>query len=175
VVAEVVVRGHRGGCDRVVVVAHTDDLRDSALDTVEALHDGRRELHRLRLMRDVRAGRVADEPVGAPVHPDVELEGLEQLEYRCDELVRDDSLLEHLHAGLDDEASVERGERRRERERLDEHRHALRGAAARHREADAGLVERVDRLDRARGERLVHADECPVHVGEQEADHFVAR
>ena len=67
-----------------------------------------------------------------------------------DELVRDDALLDDVMVGLDDEPAVEGRDRRRERERLDEHRHPARRPAARHREVDAGVVERVHGRDRAR-------------------------
>ena len=115
------------------------------------LDDGRLELHGVRLAVDVRPVGVAHEPVGAAVDPDREPEGLEQLDRRRDEVVGDRALLDHVEVGLDHETAVEPGERRTDRERLDEHLHPARRAPARHREVDPGVVQRVHRLDCDRG------------------------
>jgi hypothetical protein len=77
VLSERLVGGSLGSLDRVVVVAHADDLGDSDVDAVEAVDDGRVELHRVRLAVDVRAVWVADVPVPVPIQPDREVEGLE--------------------------------------------------------------------------------------------------
>ena len=123
----------------------------------------------------MRPVRVADEPLGALIHPDAQRGRLEELDRRRDELLADDALLDHLHPGLDDETAVERRDRRPKRERLDEHRHAARRPPARHREVDPRVVQLVHRLDRAIGEHLLLRDERAVDVREQQLDHFIAR
>ena len=93
------------------------------------------------------------------------------------DVVGNEVLLDDVEVRLDDEAAVEPRERRLDRERLDEHLHPPRRAPARDREVDARLVERVDGVDRARGEGLVRAHERPVHVRQDELDlgHLSAR
>jgi hypothetical protein len=93
-VAELVGGGRGGGRNRVVVVTHTDDLGDVALEPVEALDDRRLELHGLRLAVDVRPVGIDDEPVRAAVEPGGELERLDQLDGPGDQAVRDDPLLD---------------------------------------------------------------------------------
>ena len=57
-----------------------------------------------------------------------------------DEVGREHALLDHVHVAIDDEPAVERGDRRLEVERVDQHRHAARRTAARDREQDAGVA-----------------------------------
>ena len=129
----------------------------------------------MRLPVDVRSIRVEHEPVGAPIHPNGEPERLDELDGRRDEIATDDALLDDLEVGLDDEPAVEGRNRRREREGLDEHRHAARRPPARHGEVDSGVVERVHGGDRARRQLLLFVDEGSVDVGEHEPDHFSDR
>ena len=126
-VAELVVRGALGGRDGVVVVAHADDLRDPGLDAVEAVDHGGLELHGVRLALDMRAvrgrGRASPRPgrprPRAPNDSRISIVG-------ADEILGGRALVDHLHLRLDDEAAVEAGQRRLQRERLDEHLHAPR-------------------------------------------------
>ncbi len=138
------------GRDRVVVVAHADDLRHARAERVEAL-----DAPSARTAACATLGRRAGRPGRGrtsrrPGTTQTESsDDFEELDRRRDELVRDRVLFEHLQVGLDDEAAVEPGERRAESERLDEHRHAARRSPARHGEVDPRVVERVHGLDGA--------------------------
>ena len=55
-----------------VIVADADDLHGAVEHAAQIADHRRRELHRVLLVRDVGRGRVADEPVGAAVHPHVQ-------------------------------------------------------------------------------------------------------
>jgi len=135
----------------------------------------RLESHRVGLALDVRTVRVEDEPLVPPIHPRGQAEGLEEVERGSNEVLRDRALLEHLELRAHQEPAVERRDRCRERERLDEHRHPARGAAARHREQDSRFVQALYRLDRTRGQLLLLRDEGAVDVREDEPDHLSAR
>ena len=110
-VAELVVRSRSSGRHRIVIVAHTNDLGDTALHAVEVVDHGRLELHRLGLAVHVRAVGIDHEPVRPTVEPGVEAERCEQLHGATDQLVRDDPVLDDAHVGLDDEPAVERRDR----------------------------------------------------------------
>ena len=103
-VAELLGSGRGGGRHRIMIVAHTDDLGDIALEPVEALDHCRLELHGLRLARDVRAVGIDDEPVRTAVEPRGELERRQERHVARDQAVRDDPVLDDAQVGLDDEA-----------------------------------------------------------------------
>ena len=73
---------------------------------------------------------------------------------------------------MGEEAAVERRERSREPERLDQHRHAARRAAAGDREEDPGLAQLRDGGDCSVGEHLVRGDERAVDVSEKQSDRW---
>ena len=122
-----------------------------------AVDDGRRELDGVRLACDVRAVGIAHEPVRSVVDPDGEARGLEDLDRPRHERGRDRVLLDDVHLRLDDEAAVEAGQRRTQREWLDEHLHPPRRPPARQGEVDTRLVQLVCGLDGARRQLLLSA------------------
>jgi hypothetical protein len=79
-------------------------------------------------------------------------------------------LLEDRHVGLNHQPPLERCDGSAEIQWLDEHLNAAGGAAAVDREENPGLAESVDGLDGAVGEHLVHSDERPVDIGQQQPD-----
>ena len=170
VLAELRARVGLGLGDAIEVVAHADDLRDALGDPVEAVDDGRREAHRVGLFGDVRDVRVAQQPFGAAIQPHVELVFADQLDDRLDQPRIDRAFLDHRHVRPRVQAAVERRQRQRQLQRLDEHLHPARRAPARHGELHAGVFQRMHRRDRPVGQLLVVGHQRPVDVGEHELD-----
>jgi hypothetical protein len=150
--------------------AHPDHLRDVVGELCVVLAHGRGELARRGFVGDVRAADVEHEPIDSLVAPDVEAVALEHLDDRGDELGGQRALLEDRHRGVDHEATVEPADRRREGERLDQHRHAAWRSSARDGEVDPCIAQLGHRGDRGCGEHLVRRDERAVDVGDHQPD-----
>lgn len=86
------------------------------------------------------------------------------------QVLGNDTLLDDLHVGADDQASVERGDGGLQAERLDEHGHATRRTPAGDGEEDARVVQVVHGRDGPVGEELVLGHQGAVDVGQQQAD-----
>ena len=155
-----------------VIVADADDLHRPVEHAAQIADHRRRELHRVLLVRDVGRGRVADEPVGAAVHPDVEA--------RREQVVRrpppprpaaaGTAATTVVRSGWTNIAAVERGDRRGEPERPDQHRHPARRPPAGDRQRDAGGAQPRHRLARARREPVVPGHQRAVDVGDEQPD-----
>ena len=126
-----------------------------------------------RVRRAGRRDRARTSPL--LVDPDGEARGLEELDRPRHERVRDRALLDDVDLRLDDEAAVEAGQRRTQRERLDEHLHPPRRPPARQRRSGCPRRAARARPRRCAAPAPSWRDERPVDVREQELDHFMAR
>ena len=129
----------------------------------------RRELDGPFLAVHVRAVTLVDEPVVAPVNPDVELVLLDDLDDRLDHVLPEHVFGDDGEIGFDEQAAVERGDGRRDRQRFDEHLHPARRPPAGDGELDPGVAHFFDGLLARVGEDFFLGDEGAVHVGEQQA------
>jgi hypothetical protein len=173
VVSELVVGGGRGARHRVEVVADTDQFRDIAGEAVQTGHNLRLEPDRRGFLGHVRALRVRDIPVGAAVNPGVQAERLVQVGHGHHQFFGDHALLDHRHVRIDQYPAVERGDRGRDGQRLDEHGHAPRRTAAGDGEQDPGLAELVYGFDGPVGQDLVRGHERAVDVRQKQPDRTV--
>ena len=87
-----------------------------------------------------------------------------------DKFLRDHPLLDHRHVPVHHDAAVKGGDRGREVERLDQHRHAARRPAAGDREQDPGLAQLAHGIHGPVGEDLVRCHQRAVDVGQDQFD-----
>ena len=102
----------------------------------------------------MRRRRVVDEPVAAAVDPDIHAVAADELDRAARDIGGEDVLFNDRHVGSDEGAAVEGRDRGLERQRLDQHGHAAGRPPAGDREADARLVQAMDRR-RARSVRTL--------------------
>src|SRR5262249_26368026 len=137
---------------------------------VVAGHDRRLKLDSRRFPFGMRSIRIRDVPLGVAVDPRVETVPANRVDHGRRYVGRDRPFFDDGQVGLDDDPAVERRHRPVDLERVDQHAHAARRPSARDREERAALVRPLDRLDRARRQRLALRDERPVDVRKQRRD-----
>src|SRR5882757_8037999 len=86
-------------------------------------------------------------------------------------------LFDRLQLRIDDRAAVERADRQRDRQRLDQKTHPVRGPAGNDGESDAGLVQRAHGIPGAVSENLVLGQQRAVAIGNNKcnAGHWETR
>ena len=131
------------------IVAHSHDLHGFVEEIAEAGNDRRCESDRALLVFDMGRRGVRDVPVGVSVDPDVESMPLDELHHRAGGVQRKSALLDDGQVWVDEHPAVERGQRRREPERINQHAQAPWGAAAREGDLDARLPKLSHRPGRA--------------------------
>ncbi len=150
--------------DLLVIVAHTGDLDHVIEAGPEIGNDLRRELDHRLLVLDMRRMRIADQPVRAGIDPRIETVLQDDLDRLFRAFDRKDVLFDDRHVGLDEDRAVESADRRLERQRLDQHRHAARRPPARDGKRDSCVLNRFDRRPRSRGQHLVFGQQRAVHI-----------
>ena len=151
---------------RLQVVAHAYDLRDIIHLAVEVGNDGRWKFHRPLLAIDMRAMALWHEPIDAAIDPHNELVRFDNFDHGCDNILLQHALLDHAEIWPNEKSAVERGDWRRECERLDQHLHPARRAPARDREGDTSLAHLVHCGFRALGQHLLARDESAIDIRE---------
>ena len=109
---------------------------------------------------------IRDVPIRTAVDPHAQFERGHEIGDGDDQLLGEDALFDHCHVAVDQEASVEGGDRRLQVKGPDEHLHPSGRTAARDCEEDARLMKAVHSCDRPVGEDLFLRDEGAVDVGE---------
>jgi hypothetical protein len=154
------------GRDAGMVLADADDLHHAAEDVLERGDDDRVALDRSRLAGDARSLQGSDVPIGRSEEEDVQAVGLDHVDQRGQQVVRQHPLVEDRQVRKHDDAAVERRHRHRQAERLDERPHPERGAPAGDGEDDPTLAQGLDRPTGARGQNLVLGHQGAVDVRE---------
>ena len=137
--------------DQIVIVAYAHDLDGAAEHCFEILHDGRGELDGPLLARDMGRIGVTNKPVLAAIDPHIHAVLEDDLQRAPCGIGGQHVFFHDGHVGLDENPAVESGNRRPQRQRIDQHRHAARRPAARDRKGDAGAIKLFHGRPRAGG------------------------
>jgi hypothetical protein len=151
--------------------AHAHDLDRALEHAADITNDGRRELHVPLLSVDAKRVGVAEKPIDAAKHPDIEARLLEVVDDVVGDGERERPLLDHRREVRPDEhAAVERRDRRREPETFSQRREPARRSPASDAEQNARRAQLLDRTTRAIGEDLVIRQHRSVDICDEHPD-----
>ena len=150
--------------------AGADDLAGARHEGRKIIGERRIEFDGIAFVRHVFAVVAANDPLLVGEQPDVDAEFVQHLDAAPGCSGRDQMLLDRLQLRIDDRTAVERPDRKRDAERLDQKPHADRRPAAGDGKTDAGIVQPLHRALRAIGQTLVVGHQGAVDVGDHQRD-----